>query len=57
MFDRSLHLLHINPGAMGNSGIHRVKTAIRLHIDHDNMKDLEILELPRKMTVESSLTF
>ncbi|GHT25089.1 phosphoesterase [Bacteroidia bacterium] len=47
MFDKSLNLLHINPGAMGNSGIHRVKTAIRLVIDHDNMKDLEILELPR----------
>jgi putative phosphoesterase len=47
MFDKSLNVLHINPGAVGNSGIHRVKTAIRLVIDNVNMKDLEILELPR----------
>ncbi|MDR1865493.1 MAG: metallophosphatase family protein [Bacteroidales bacterium] len=47
MFDRSLNLLHINPGAMGNHGLHHVKTAVRLVIDNDRMKDLEILELPR----------
>jgi putative phosphoesterase len=47
MFDKSLNMLHINPGAMGNSGIHRVKTAIRMTIDKDNMKELEIFELPR----------
>ncbi len=50
MYDRSLRFLHINPGAMGNTGIHQVKTAVRLTIDQDNMKDLEILELPRKKT-------
>ncbi|MDR0714709.1 MAG: metallophosphatase family protein [Bacteroidales bacterium] len=47
MFDKSMNLLHINPGAMGNTGIHRVKTAVRIVIDNDNMKDLEILELPK----------
>ncbi|MDR2040576.1 MAG: metallophosphatase family protein [Bacteroidales bacterium] len=51
MYDRSLHFLHINPGAIGNSGIHQVKTAIRLTIDKDNMKDMEILELPRKKVI------
>ena len=48
MYDKTLHFLHINPGAMGNSGIHRVKTAICLNIDGDNMKNLEVLEIPRK---------
>ena len=48
MCDKTLQLLHINPGAMGNSGIYRVKTAIRLVVDGDKMKNLEILELPRK---------
>ncbi|MDR1672231.1 MAG: metallophosphatase family protein [Bacteroidales bacterium] len=47
MFDKSLSLLHINPGAMGNSGIHRVKTAVRLVIEGNNMKNLEVLELQR----------
>ena len=49
MYDKSLQFLHINPGAMGNSGIHRVKTAIRLVVDGSNMKDLEILEIERKL--------
>ena len=47
MYDKTLQFLHINPGAMGNSGIHRVKTAIRLVVDGSNMRDLEILEIPR----------
>lgn len=47
MYDQSLQFLHINPGALGNSGIHSVKTAVRLVVDGDNMKNLEILELPR----------
>ena len=50
MYDKTLKFLHINPGAMGNSGIHLVKTAIRLDIDGDNMKNLEVLEMPRKST-------
>jgi hypothetical protein len=42
-----LNLLHINPGAMGNSGLHHVKTAVRLVIDGETLKDLEVLELSR----------
>ena len=48
MYDQSFQFLHINPGAMGNSGIHHVKTAVRLVVDGNNMKNLEILELPRR---------
>jgi len=47
MYDKTLQFLHINPGAMGNSGIHRVKTAVRLAVDGNNMKDLEIFEMQR----------
>jgi len=46
--DKKLNHLHINPGAYGKNGFHKVRTAIRLTIDDDNMKDLEILELNRK---------
>ncbi len=46
-FDEKLNLLYVNPGAAGNSGIHHVKTAIRLTIDGDKMKDMEVFELPR----------
>ena len=47
MYDKTFQFLHINPGAMGNSGIHSVKTAIRLVVDGSNMKDMEILEIPK----------
>jgi putative phosphoesterase len=46
-YESSLKLLHINPGAYGHNGFHKVRTAIRLTINGKNFKDLEILELPR----------
>ncbi|NLA25059.1 MAG: metallophosphoesterase family protein [Bacteroidales bacterium] len=46
--DKKLNLLHINPGATGNRGIHKVKTLIRFKIEGKRMFDLEILEIPRK---------
>jgi len=48
MYDKTLQFLHINPGAMGNSGIHHLKTAVRLIVDGHHLKDLEIFEMPRK---------
>ncbi len=47
MNDKKLNLLHINPGAFGLSGWHKVRTAVRLVLDNKNIKDLEILELPK----------
>ncbi|MFH1118668.1 MAG: metallophosphoesterase family protein [Bacteroidota bacterium] len=41
-------LLHINPGAAGKSGMHQISTLIRFVIDGSDIKDLEILELPKK---------
>ena len=48
MFDDKLHCLHINPGAAGNQGWHKVKTIVRLTIDGKNMKDCEVIELGRR---------
>jgi len=48
IYDKKLNLLHLNPGAIGNSGFHHVKTAIRFNIDGNQFKDMEILELPRR---------
>jgi uncharacterized protein len=47
-FDKSLNLLHMNPGACGNSGFHTVRTMLRFVIDGDKIKDLEIIELGSK---------
>ncbi len=48
IYDKKFDLLHINPGAAGNSGLHRSITAVRLVVDGEKMKDLEVLDIPRK---------
>ncbi len=45
MMDKKYNFLHINPGACGNIGIHKVKTLIRFAIDKGKVKDLEAIEL------------
>ena len=45
--DEKLGLLHINPGAYGKSGFHKVRTALRFTIEQGKIKDLEILEIDR----------
>ncbi len=47
-FDPVYQMLTINPGAAGLYGFHKVRTAIRLTIDGADMRDLELLELPRR---------
>ncbi len=46
LFDPTLQLLHINPGAAGRQGFHKVRTMVRFVIDGDKIKDLEIKEIP-----------
>lgn len=45
IYDKELELLHINPGAAGQAGWHRVRTLVKLTIDDENMRDCEIVEL------------
>jgi hypothetical protein len=47
MPDPQLGLLHINPGACGNEGWHRVKTLVRFTVSDSDIKDLEIIELKK----------
>ena len=47
MNDKKLGILHMNPGAAGNSGLHKVKTMIRFKIDGENISNLEVVELKR----------
>ena len=47
IFDKKFNLLHINPGAAGNYGIHKVKTILKFKIDKENITDLKIIELKR----------
>ncbi|MBA4154630.1 metallophosphoesterase family protein [Flavobacterium sp.] len=48
-FDKSLNLLHMNPGAAGISGFHQVRTMLRFVIDGAQIKDLEIIEMEKKI--------
>ena len=47
MKDKKLGILHMNPGAAGNSGLHKVKTMLRFKIDGKNISGLEVVELER----------
>lgn len=45
MFDPKIQCLHINPGAAGRSGWHKVKTLIRFSISDEKIHTLEVVEL------------
>lgn len=45
MYDKKLHCLHLNPGAAGKQGWHKVKTLMRFDIDGAEIKHLEVIEL------------
>ena len=47
MHDKSLNILHMNPGSIGNYGIHKVKTILTFNIEGKDIKDLRIVEYPK----------
>ncbi len=47
IYDKRMSLLHLNPGAAGSYGFHRVRTALRFTIDAGAVRDMEIGEWPR----------
>lgn len=48
MYDKDFNMMCINPGAIGKSGFHVVRTAIRFEINKKDLQNLEVLELQRK---------
>lgn len=44
-YDDHLGLLHINPGAAGTYGFHKVRTLVRFEIDGGKFQNLEVIEL------------
>jgi putative phosphoesterase len=47
-FDKTLQLLHMNPGACGIHGFHQVRTMLRFEIDGDKIQALEVIEIGKK---------
>jgi predicted phosphodiesterase len=52
IYDKKYQLLHINPGAAGKSGMHKLITLIRFVIDGKEIKDLEIFEVKRSNAID-----
>ena len=48
MYDNKNELLHLNPGAAGKNGFHKVRTMLRFVIDNGNIKDMEVIELAKR---------
>jgi putative phosphoesterase len=48
MYDDKLNCLHMNPGAAGKQGWHKIRTMIRFVIDGKEMKDCEVIELDKR---------
>lgn len=46
-YDKVYDLLHLNPGAAGCYGFHKLRTALRFTIDGSDIKDMELGEWPR----------
>lgn len=47
MPDPTFQLLHINPGACGQQGWHKVKTLVRFELAEGRIQQLEVIELPK----------
>lgn len=47
MYDNTLDMLHVNPGAAGVQGWQQQRTLIRLSLDQGEIKDLEVIELSK----------
>ena len=47
-YDKKFDLLHMNPGACGKVGFHKVRTMLRFAIDGKEIKDLEVIELGQR---------
>jgi len=48
VFDPKIQCLHINPGAAGTAGWHKIKTLVRFSITEDKIHTLEVIELGAK---------
>jgi uncharacterized protein len=47
IFDPLFNCLHMNPGAAGKQGWHKVRTLIKFTIDGIDIRDASIIEMPR----------
>ena len=47
-YDKKFKLMHMNPGAVGKYGFHKARTMLRFEIEDSEIKNLEVIEFPRR---------
>jgi len=48
MYDKKINCLHLNPGAAGKYGWHKVRTLLRFCISEEKILNLEVIELANR---------
>ena len=48
IYDKKFECLHMNPGACGHHGFHKVRTALRFSVEKGTVKNAEIIELGQR---------
>ena len=47
IYDKKINCLHINPGAAGKQGWHKVRTLVRFCISEEKIHTFDLIEMPR----------
>ena len=47
IYDKKINCLHLNPGAIGKHGFHKVRTMLSFVLDNGHIKDMQIIEFKR----------
>lgn len=47
MYDQHFDMLTLNPGAVGQQGFHQTRTMLRFKITEGEIKNMEVIEIPR----------
>jgi hypothetical protein len=53
MPDKKNNLLHMNPGAAGKHGFHKIRTLLRFEIEDGKIKNPEAIELGLRGLIEN----
>lgn len=48
IYDDKMNCLHMNPGASGKQGWHKIRTLIRFTIDESDIRNCEVIELGKR---------
>ena len=54
MQDRKNNLLHLNPGACGIQGFHKLRTMLRFELNEGKIENLEVIELGQRGSLSAS---